>query len=58
MLNPKQYETAKSLINVELNDYEYFDHIVIENDTYFFQVIHLNGNQRKVKVLDVLNGKF
>lgn len=58
MLNQKQYAAAKNLLGIELNEYEYFDHIVIQDDTYYFAVIHLNGNQRLVPVNDILIGKF
>ena len=53
-LTLKQSIEIKNLIDTEINEVEYIDHIVIENDTTFFNVIHLNGSERLINVFDII----
>ena len=55
MYTLKQMTEARNLIGTEINDLEYIDHLVIENSKTYFQVIHLNGNERLVEIKEILN---
>ncbi len=54
-MNSAQYETARNLVGTEINELEYIDHIVMQDSKEFFQVIHLNGNERLVEISEHLS---
>lgn len=52
MVTLNQMESAKSLIGTEINELEYISHIVLENSKTFFQIVHLNGNERLIDITE------
>lgn len=50
MKNQAQYSEMMSKVGSEVNELEYIDHIVIENNKYHFVIIHLNGKKRLEEV--------
>lgn len=55
MYTLNQMTQAKKLVGSEINDFEYIDHIVMENSNTYFQIIHLNGNERLIEISEILN---
>ncbi len=53
MTGPKLTQ-AKTLLDLDYNEFEYFDHIVMENDKYYFVLVHLNGDERLLEINEVL----
>ena len=51
MKTQEQYNEMMSKIGTEVNELEYIDHVVMENQKYYFCIIHLNGNERLEEVL-------
>lgn len=51
MKTQEQYNKMMSKIGTEINEFEYIDHVVMENGKYYFCIIHLNGNERFEEVL-------
>ena len=50
----EQTTKATNLVGTEINELEFINHIVWENGETFFNVIHLNGNERLVNVLEII----
>ena len=46
---------ARKLVGSDINDLEYIDHIVIQDNKTYFQIIHLDGHERIVEITEILN---
>lgn len=54
MYTLNQMTEAKKIVGTEVNEVEYIDHIVMENSKTYFQVIHLNGNERLIEISELV----
>lgn len=50
MLTLEQTQKANELVGTEINELEYIDHIVWENEKEYFQIISLNGKERLLEI--------
>jgi NACalpha-BTF3-like transcription factor len=50
MTTLEQYNKMMNQVGTEVNELEYIDHVIFENNEYYFVIIHLNGNERLEKV--------
>ena len=54
MKNLETMTKARNLVGTEINEVEYIDHIVIQDSKAYFQVIHLNGQERLIEVSEIV----
>jgi hypothetical protein len=45
---------SRNLVGTEINELEYIDHMVMEQGKTYFQIIHLNGQERLIEITEIV----
>jgi len=54
MYTLNQMTEARNLVGTDINETEYVDHLVMENEKTYFQIISLKGDERLLEITEIV----